>query len=166
MATPGSSVAFWRERVFVNILMMAILPSMRWYLHVVLIFTSLINSSIEHLFTCLLAICMSSLETCLFRSPAHFFDWIVWLFLVVWHWALWALWLLWKLIPVSCIICKYFLPLFRLSFIILTVSFAVQKHLSLIRSHWFVFTFHYSRRQIWKTVAVIYVKECSAYVFP
>ena len=52
-------------------------------------------------------------------------------------------------------------------FILFMVYFAVQKLLSLIRSHLFIFVFMFivlgggSK----KDIAVIYVKECSAYAF-
>ena len=132
----GSAFSTFPSMYFLfDCLILAILTCVRWYRTV--FFTYLVISDVEHLFVCILAICMSSLEKCLFRSSAQFV--LGCLSLILSYMSCLYIWEMNPLFVAS--FTNMFFHSVGCRFVLSMVPFAVQKHLSLLRSCLFLLLF-------------------------
>ena len=124
--------------MFVEFFILLILTGVKGYLTVVLICISLMASDAEHLFLCLWALCMSSLEKCLFKSFAQFFFGP----LVYLEWSHVSSLYILEIKPLSEVslanMCSYMVGSLSISMLF---SLAVQKLFILMRFHLFILSF-------------------------
>jgi hypothetical protein len=113
-------------------LVLVILTGMRWNLRVVLVCISLVTKDVKHFFRCFSAFWYSSAENSLFSSVSHF---IIVLFGFLESNLLASLYIL-DISPLLDLgLVKIFSQFLIFLFLLLTVSFALQKLCNFMRSH-------------------------------
>ena len=147
--------------LFFDQLIMAIMTSEQWNLIVVLIYLSTIISDVEQFLMSLLAICISSLKKCLFRSFAHFSIGLLGFFAVELNYVVC---ILQRLSPCHFYCFKLFTPILQVFFFfydfLCYAKACMFDQVPLV--HWFLFLLPWETDQ--RKIFMIDARECFAYV--